>query len=107
DGNAFYFLPTVNPDGRASWFRDAHDSSSSRTGRLPRDDDGDGLFDEDGPDDLDGAGNIVQMWKQVPGEGTHRRNADDPRIFEPVPANDRGLRGDWVRVGEEGIDNDG
>jgi zinc carboxypeptidase len=105
--SAFYFLPMVNPDGRAAWFRDAHNASSSRTGRQPIDDDGDGLFDEDGPDDLDGDGQLVQMRKYVPGEGTHRLNADDPRILEPVPPNDRGIRGDWILLGQEGIDNDG
>ena len=27
--------------------------------------------------------------------------------IERVPANDRGIRGDWILLGEEGIDNDG
>lgn len=107
DGSAFYLLPMVNPDGRASWFRDAHNASSSRTGRQPRDDDGDGLYDEDQPDDLDGDGSIVQMRKHVPGQGTHRIDPDDPRLLEAVPENDRGIRGDWIFVGQEGLDNDG
>ncbi len=105
--SAFYLLPMVNPDGRASWFRDAHNAHSSRTGRKPWDSDGDGLLDEDGPNDLDGDGHIVQMRKYVPGEGTHRLNADDPRVLERVPSNDKGLRGDWVPLGSEGIDDDG
>ena len=104
---SFYLLPMVNPDGRASWFRDAHNAHSSRSGRLPIDSDRDGLFDEDGPDDLDGDGNIVQMRKYLPGEGTHRLDPDDPRILERVPANDKGIRGDWVMLGSEGLDNDG
>ncbi len=107
DRSTFYLLPTVNPDGRASWFRDPHTGSSSRSGRMPHDDDGDGLLDEDPPDDLDGDGNVVQMRKHVPGEGDFRLNADDPRIMERVPPNDRGIRGDWVMLGQEGIDNDG
>jgi hypothetical protein len=107
DRCAFYLLPMVNPDGRASWFRDAHSASSSRSGVMPLDRDLDGLFDEDGPDDLDGDGNIVQMRKHVPGEGTHRLNADDPRLMERVPANDKGIRGDWIYLGQEGLDNDG
>ncbi len=106
-GYAFYLLPTVNPDGRASWFADAHNAHSSRTGVLPIDDDRDGRFDEDGPNDLDGDGSIVQMRKHVPGEGRFRLNADDPRILERVPDNDRGLRGDWDYLGSEGIDDDG
>ena len=33
---------------------------------------GAGIFDEDGPDDLNGIGVIEQIRKHVPGEGTHR-----------------------------------
>jgi len=107
DSTAFYFLPMVNPDGRAHWFNHGHNANSSRTGVLPVDNDRDGLFDEDPPDDLDGDGSIVQMRVHLPGQGTHRLNADDPRIMERVPDNDRGIRGDWLLLGSEGIDNDG
>ena len=47
DGNAFYLLPTQNPDGRAHWFEEANTAHSSRSGVQPHDDDGDGLVDED------------------------------------------------------------
>lgn len=104
---SFYLLPMVNPDGRASWFADAHNAHSSRTGRRPTDDDGDGRYDEDGPDDLDGDGNIVQMRVHTPGEGTHRLSADDARVLERVPETVNGGRGDWTLLGSEGIDNDG
>ncbi len=107
DSSSFYLLPMVNPDGRASWFRDAHSPHSSRTGVMPIDSDRDGLFDEDPPNDLDGDGSIVQMRKYMPGEGTHRLDPDDPRIMNRVPANDRGIRGDWIYLGQEGIDDDG
>ena len=107
DGSTFYLMPMVNPDGRARWFNEAHTASSSRTGYQPFDRDLDGAFDEDPADDLDGDGHIVQMRKHVPGEGTHRESADDPRILERVPDNDKGIRGDWILLGREGIDNDG
>lgn len=107
DHCAFYILPMVNPDGRAHWFEDAHNAHSSRTGYQPYDDDRDGLFDEDGPDDLDSDGVITQMRKHMPGRGTHRTDPDDPRIMVPVPPNDKGIRGDWILLGSEGIDNDG
>jgi hypothetical protein len=68
------------------------------------DSDGDGLFDEDGPDDLNGNGVIEQIRKYTPGEGTHRLNADDPRIMESVAPWEKG---DWVLLGSEGLDNDG
>ena len=107
DTTAFYPLPMVNPDGRASWFNDAHSPHSSRTGVQPTDNDLDGSFDEDAPDDLNGDGHIVQMRKHVPGEGTHRLDPDDPRVMVRVEPNDEGRRGDWIYVGSEGIDNDG
>ena len=104
---SFYLLPMVNPDGRANWFQQAHSASSSRSGVQPLDGDRDGVADEDGPNDLNGDGSITMMRKHVPGEGTHRLNADDPRIMERVPDSDRGIRGDWVYLGQEGIDDDG
>jgi hypothetical protein len=107
DGSVFLLLPTVNPDGRAHWFSDANDAHSSRTGVQPFDDDRDGLLDEDGPDDLDGNGEITQMRKRIEGRGTHRLDPDDPRVLVPVPPNDKDLRGDWILLGEEGVDDDG
>jgi zinc carboxypeptidase len=104
---SFYILPMVNPDGRHRWFHDAHNAHSSRTGHQPTDSDLDGKYDEDPPNDLDGDGHIVQMRKHVPGEGTHRLDPDDPRILIPVPANDRGEKGDWILLGAEGFDDDG
>ena len=110
DRTAWYFVPVVNPDGRASWFEEPHTSSSSRTGVAPVDDDRDGRVDEDGPDDLDGDGFIERMWRKDP-FGTHRRDPRDPRRFEPVPSAPKadGTReyGEWSWAGQEGIDNDG
>jgi len=102
DERVFYILPTVNPDGR-DYFMHAT-GSGARTGHVPYDSDGDGLVDEDGPDDLNGNGVIEQIRKYVPGQGTHRISHDDPRIMETVP---EGEFGDWVLLGSEGIDNDG
>jgi hypothetical protein len=107
DRTTFYLFPMVNPDGRAHWFRNANTASTSRSGVQPTDNDRDGLFDEDGPDDLDGDGHIVRMRKYVPGDGNYRLDPDDPRVMIRVPRNDRGIRGDWNLLGSEGIDNDG
>jgi hypothetical protein len=92
----------VNPDGRDYFLHGA--GSGARTGHIPVDSDGDGLFDEDGPDDLNGNGVIEQIRKHVPGQGTHRISHDDPRLMEIVPADEAG---DWILLGSEGIDNDG
>ncbi len=110
DECAFYFAPSLNPDGRANWFHAQNNPHSSRTGMVPTDSDRDGSKDEDGPDDLDGDGSIGQMWRKDP-RGTHRRSTKDPRVLEPVPSEPRPDGtfefGDWSRAGQEGIDNDG
>jgi hypothetical protein len=106
DRAAFYLLPSVNPDGRAAWFNSAGTSSTSRSGQMPLDNDRDGVADEDGYDDLDGDGHITSMRKYVPGAGTHRLDPDDPRVMQLVPR-DAPVRGDWILLGREGIDNDG
>lgn len=103
DRTAFYFVPMVNPDGRAHWFAEPNTSSSSRTGMRPTDDDDDGRLDEDGPNDLDGDGSIGTMWRFDP-NGTHRRNARDPRLIERVRPDERGELS-WA--GSEGVDDDG
>ncbi len=110
DQSVFYFMPSVNPDGRANWFNSQNNSHSSRTGMQPTDDDRDGTADEDGPDDLDGDGSTGQMWRKDP-LGTHRRNVRDPRIFDRISQDPRPdgtiEHGDWSHAGSEGIDNDG
>lgn len=102
DERVFYILPSVNPDGR-DYFLDEH-GSGARTGHIPVDSDGDGLFDEDPPNDLNGNGVIEQIRKHVPGRGTHRVSSEDPRIMEAVPPDETG---DWVLLGFEGVDDDG
>jgi len=102
DERVFYINPAVNPDGRQYFMEGA--GSGARTGHVPVDDDNDGLYDEDGPDDINGNGVIEQIRKYVPGEGTYRVSRLDPRILEPVPF---GETGDYILLGREGIDDDG
>lgn len=105
DRRVFYVLPSQNPDGRDHWFHAANTASSSRSGVEPTDNDRDGLYDEDDANDLDGDGEITQMRKRVPlGEGTHRLDRDDPRILVPVRGEEKG---DWIMLGQEGVDDDG
>ncbi|NBX33184.1 MAG: hypothetical protein EBR07_10760, partial [Planctomycetes bacterium] len=110
DRSTFYLVPLVNPDGRAEWFANANTPHSARTGQKPVDNDGDGVADEDGPDDMDGDGQITMMWRPDP-FGTHRRDPRDPNRMIPVPREPKadGTReyGDWVMAGQEGFDNDG
>ena len=103
DRNAFYVIPVVNVDGRHHFFRDANTPSSSRSFRIPKDDDRDGLVDEDGPDDLDGDGNICSMRKRDP-FGQYKTDPEEPRLMVRIKP---GEKGEWTLLGEEGIDNDG
>jgi len=102
DERVFYIVPTINPDGRDFFLYGT--GAGARTGHVPLDSDGDGLFDEDGPDDLNGNGVIEQIRKYVPGEGAHRVDPADPRIMVAVAPWETG---DWVLLGQEGLDNDG
>lgn len=98
----FYIVPTVNPDGR-QYFMES-DGGNARSGHVPVDEDNDGLYDEDGPNDLNGNGIIEGIRKYVPGQGNYRISSIDKRMMEPVPF---GEKGDYILLGDEGIDDDG
>jgi len=102
DRNVFYVIPSVNVDGRFHFFNDPNNPSSARTILVPRDDDRDGLTDEDGADDLDGDGNICTMRRKDP-FGQYRTDPEDPRLLVPVKP---GEQGEWTLLGGEGLDND-
>jgi hypothetical protein len=102
DKNAHYIIPVVNVDGRYHFFTDGNTPSSNRSIRVPRDDDGDGLFDEDPYDDLDGDGNITQMRIKDP-LGAYKVDPEDKRIMVRVKP---GEKGEYTLLGFEGIDND-
>ncbi len=107
DERVFYIFPSVNPDGRDLWL---HMGGRARSGQVPLDDDNDGLYDEDGPEDLDGDGEVGSMYIKVePGKGTHRLSDKGDRLV-PVQKNIEGKPdelGDFNYIGSEGIDNDG
>ena len=103
DKKCFYIIPIVNPDGRYHFMTDGSNMNSNRGLRRPKDDDGDGLYDEDFPDDLDGDGNICRMRKKDP-DGEFKTHPDDPRLMVRVK---KGEKGEWTMLGSEGIDNDG
>jgi hypothetical protein len=102
DERVFYIFPSVNPDGRQHFM--TADGGGSRTGHVPVDSDNDGLYEEDGPNDLNGNNVIEQIRKYVPGEGNMRISNRDKRILEPVGF---GETGDYILLGREGIDDDG
>ncbi len=103
DEKAFYIIPTMNPDSRDHYINRVADPNSPRTGMFPYDSDRDGVADEDGPDDLDGDGSITMMRKKDP-NGNMKPHPDDPRVMIPVRP---GEKGEYIMLGQEGIDNDG
>lgn len=103
DERVFYIVPTINPDGREHFLHQADTPHSPRSGVQPRDDDGDGVLDEDGFDDLNGDGFITLMRRADP-RGRWRASPEDPRLMIRAPADASGA---YDLLGYEGIDNDG
>jgi hypothetical protein len=101
DRRVFYIVPTMNPDGRDNFLKTG---GPSRSGMKPMDNDGDGRINEDDVDDLNKDGEIHQMRKHVPGQGTHIISPIDPRLMVVAPA---GTRGDYIMLGNEARDVDG
>lgn len=103
DTKTFYIKPSVNPDAMNSFITEANTMNHPRWNFRPVDNDGDGLFDEDPEEDLNGDGEISYMRKRDP-NGRYKIG-DDPRIFRRVGQDDP--PGGWRMLGTEGIDNDG
>ena len=98
-----YIVPTINPDARDHYLHRPNTASSPRTGLAPRDNDGDGVIDEDGLDDLDGDGHVTQMRRRNP-NGRYVTSPVDPRLMVPAEPDQPG---EWELLGQEGLDNDG
>ncbi len=96
----FYIAPTINPDAR-EYFTNV--GVPPRSGLEPCDNDRDGLFDEDGYDDLNNDKNISQMRRKNP-NGQFKSDPKDPRKMIRV---EPGEKGEYELLGYEGIDNDG
>jgi hypothetical protein len=96
----FYIAPTINPDSREYF---ANVGVPPRSGLEPRDEDRDGLYDEDGPDDLNGDKNISMMRRKSP-NGNYIVDPKDSRNMIRVAP---GEKGEYELLGMEGIDNDG
>jgi len=103
DTRVFYIMPKLNPDGSDHYITKP---DGMRSVVRPFDDDGDGLLDEDPPEDLDGDGNSTLMRVRDP-EGPLRTSPEDPRLMIPVHQGDdpEAWQGEW-KVYPEGIDND-
>jgi hypothetical protein len=97
----FYVAPTAIPDSS-----ELHMTTVERprdTTLRPWDDDGDGLLDEDGPEDLDGDGQALTMRRQNP-HGALTVSDEDPRLMRRRRPDDAGP---FYETWTEGVDNDG
>lgn len=102
DTSALYVKVKNNPDGSELYLNTAQ---SNRSSVRPHDDDGDGLLDEDSPEDLDSDGFCSRMRRKVEdGKGEFVVHPDDRtgRLMKRVGAG----KGNY-EVYVEGIDNDG
>jgi len=104
DRLVFYIRPSVNPDAMNSFITQPNTMHHPRWNYRPIDNDGDGLFDEDPEEDLNGDGEISLMRKRDP-LGRWKVSPDDPRLL--VPCKPGEPPGGWTLLGTEGIDNDG
>ena len=98
----FYILPTINPDARQYFMDEPNSTHSPRSGLVPFDNDRDGLYDEDGYDDLNNDGVISMMRRKNP-DGKYITDPKDPRRMIMVKP---GEKGEYELLGLEGIDND-
>ena len=105
DTKTIYLRPVNNPDGVNLYM---HTAQRNRSTVRPDDNDGDGLFDEDPEEDLDGDGIIYQMRRKAKPEEKSKANyIIDPR--DPTGQLMKRVlegKGDYF-IYTEGIDNDG
>ncbi len=100
DNRTFYIVPVQSIDSREEFL---HSPQSFRTGKVPRDDDGDGLADEDWDEDLNGDGYITQIRVKSK-SGRWKQDPEYPNLMVRCQADEEG---EYEMLGSEGIDNDG
>jgi hypothetical protein len=100
DTTALYLVPMANPF-MADQFVTAPVRGPSGTNARPRDDDRDQKLDEDGPEDLDGDGQILTMRVRAR-TGFFRTDPRNPRLLVRRAGTEAG---EWM-VYAEGLDND-
>lgn len=98
DRFSYYVIPRVNPDGAETYLTGEYPKNPK-----PLDNDNDGRFDEDPPEDINGDGIISYMRISDP-NGPLRTHPDDPRLMVKRKG---GEPGEWRIIGREGRDNDG
>jgi hypothetical protein len=101
DNKTFYFCPMVNPDGV---YNSVENGIPQRTNSMKKDDDKDGKINEDGPDDLDGDGRILQFRYKDP-KGNYVMDDQDPRLMIRLRGNQKTDKPRYAVITED-KDND-
>jgi hypothetical protein len=104
DTRTFYILPGLNVDANDSYATEANTENNPREPYRPGDDDGDGLYDEDQTEDVDGDGEISAMWIED-ANGTFKLSPDKRRFVPVTDPTEQCVK--FRRLGMEGYDNDG
>ena len=104
DNCTFYILPGLNVDANDSFVRFPNTPHNPREPYRPEDNDGDGLYDEDRTEDVDGDGELSTMYMVDP-RGNFKLSPDGRRFIPITDEKERGIR--FRLVGPEGFDNDG
>ena len=98
-----YIIPAIYLDARDLFMHGGSAAQTYRTGLVPADDDGDGLVDEDRPEDINQDGHITLMRRRS-AQGRYQTHPDNPnQLILAQPAE----QGQYELLGEEGWDNDG
>jgi hypothetical protein len=100
----FYILPGLNVDGNASFVSFPNTPNNPREPYRPEGNDGDGLYDEDQTEDVDGDGELSVMYMEDP-DGPLKLSPDGRLFVEVTDSTERVRR--FRRIGSEGYDNDG
>ena len=102
DNKTFYICPIVNPDGV---YNSVEKGMPQRYNSMKKDDDSDGKINEDGPDDLDGDGRILQFRYKDP-KGNYVMDDQDPRLMIRLRGNQKTDKPRYSVITED-KDNDG
>jgi hypothetical protein len=102
DNKTFYICPIVNPDGV---FNSVENGMPQRYNSMLKDDDKDGRVNEDGYDDLDGDGLILQFRYKDP-KGNFIMDDQDPRMMIRLRRGEKTEKQRYSVIRED-KDNDG
>jgi len=101
DSKAFYICPMINPDGV---YNSVEKGIAQRYNSMAKDDDNDGLINEDGPDDINGD-DFITSFRYKDDEGRYIIDDSEPRLMIRLGRDDETDKQRYSVIRED-IDND-